>query len=227
MAHRALNQVETPERRPFPRKPLSRWWIVGGVATGALLVGGLVFLARRALAAEGPAGPAITPTSGGGKIIQHPDAPTGPSTVPTSGGPSGRGPSVFGFSQIPTGWNPEGNGIYISPNCDLVLEGKFFEPVSKGLPITGIEGETLVDTLAADPENSVYGYIDYLIITGGFREPTEIAEQVMREANALCADVPFWQRPPALAQWFDSFVARISPWVEETAFGIGFDASTS
>jgi hypothetical protein len=180
-----------------------------------LILGLLLLLGLKSSRSGGrttPTGP-VSPTGPGG---EEPGAPGGGGTTP--GAPGGR---IFGSGQTPDGWDPAGNLLYIAPDCDLVLEGERFEPRSAGaFNITAIEEATLVDTLAI-PGNSVYGYIDWLMANSPATSTEAIALQIMREANALCADLPEASWPPALAQWFASFVDRIRPWVEEPTIPFG------
>jgi hypothetical protein len=148
-----------------------------------------------------------------------------PKPKPTIPKPAPSGGRTFGTGTPPAGWNAQGNGFFISPDCDFILEGKLFEPGANASYVSAISQPTLSETLAESPDNSVYGYIDYLVDFEGYQGAEEIALQVMREGNSLCADVPIDQWPPALAAWFDSFVDRIEPWVYGATIG-EFDPDT-
>jgi len=176
---------------------------VGGFGTGELPGGGT------------KPGGGTTPKPGGGSKPK----PGGGTPKPGGTLPKPTAGRVFGTGTGPLGWDATGNGFWISPDCDLVLEGEQFEPASRGVKTIWAESEpTLAETLAK-PGNSVYGFVDYLKDYRGFQTAEEIAIEIMREANPLCADVFPDQAPAALQDWFDSFVERISEWVYVTTIG--------
>ncbi len=110
------------------------------------------------------------------------------------------------------------NKVAAGPNCGAVIEGRFFEPASLNLPIDAIEppvlDPSLQQTLDIDPQNSVYGFIDYLINVEGINDAWEITEKIMAQVGC----------PGEVLEsaWGTSLALRISPWVE-SAGGISFD----
>lgn len=110
------------------------------------------------------------------------------------------------------------NKIWANPDCTMIVEGAFFEPLTLGLPLTAIEADTLAGTLAADPENSVYGYIDYLMDTRGLQDTWEIVDAIARNVGLECVNAP----PGSLAHaWQQSLASRIAEYVEDNG-GIPF-----
>lgn len=119
-------------------------------------------------------------------------------------------------------WNAfdfAGNGLWISPDCDVVFEGETFWP--KTSSYSAIEAPTLAGVLAIEG-NSVIGYVDVLIDQQGFTDPVEIAAQILREASPLCADVDPNLWGAGLRDWFNDFVERLIPLVDESVNGIEF-----
>ena len=156
---------------------------------------------------KGPGG--VPKPKGGGKTFGDPD----PEVVYT----------------VPDDWDPV-RGIYISPDCEMVVEapgwycgssGPELETpqIFGGFSCTAIEFDNYFDTMA-EPGNGVAGYIDFLAGVGF--QPEEIAFQILSEVSPLCADLPFDMWSPGLVAWWDSFLERvIFSW--EEFHGIEFD----
>jgi hypothetical protein len=152
------------------------------------------------------------------KPTPKPKPTTKPTTKPTA--------IYWGTKREVPSWF-EDNSLWVSPDCETVMEGRLFEAYStgavlradgtigQGKTVSSIPEPTLVDTLAAAPDNGVYGFAAYLIEHEGFTDPEEIALRVLIEANALCADIPPEQWPQGLEDWFFSLVERIEPWVAD------------
>lgn len=188
--------------------------IIAGVLAGLVVFGGIAAVASAA----------------GGRT-KRPEKP-GPQTGPGGkgkifgGGGGGGGGGLFGGgggAKLPPGLPADfdfgGNDLWVSPDCEWVVEGNRFWQTNK---VNAEEAPTLEAVLAID-DNGVNGFIDYLINDQGFRSPEEITWRILQEASPLCADLDPEQWGEGLAQWFENFVARIVPYVEETTGGIGFD----
>ena len=110
------------------------------------------------------------------------------------------------------------NKVAAGPNCGAIIEGRFFEPASLNLPIDAIEppllDPSLQQTLDIDPQNSVYGFIDYLMAEEGLDNAWDITEKIMAQVGC----------PGEVLEsaWATSLADRISPWVE-AAGGIPFN----
>lgn len=144
-------------------------------------------------------------------------------------GPGGRG-SVFSAPgedvTLPDGFDFGSNKIWISPGCDVVLEGELFEP-GGSFAIAELEAPTLAQALElrtapdlATPDNSVYGFLAYLIDQGIATTPSALASRVLAEASPGCAGDPStWS--PVITAWHADFSQRIASWVSETVGAIG------
>lgn len=97
---------------------------------------------------------------------------------PVSPGPAGKG-RVFGDASGPSRWPADfdfgSNQVWISPDCDLVVEGHLFRPAVDASFVSAIEpteyagyqpGEEVVATLAVDPTNSIAGFTDWSMDRG-------------------------------------------------------------
>jgi hypothetical protein len=184
----------------------------------------------------------VTPTPGVPTEPVVPGKPT-PGTGPTGPGwkpgkPSGPGweppdpkrTYKWGTGAVPEDFDWDSNMFWISPDCDTVVEGYLFETASWQDSLNAIEAPTLMETLAAEtypgmdpPDNTVYGFIDYIMTYEGYDSAEGVALRVVQEANALCADVPMDNWPEELSEWFASFVERIGPWVDNNLGEIGFE----
>lgn len=132
---------------------------------------------------------------------------------------SGDGP----IPGLPSEFNFGGNDIFVSPDCDLVLEGDGFEPHSKGVFFySAIEGApNLAASLLLDNRsNSVYGFISDLFHQRSMQTAPEIADEIVRQIAPHCIDAD-GTIPPAIAAWRDDFRDRISLWVQEERDSIG------
>lgn len=182
--------------------------IVAGVLAGVLVFGGIAFAANAASSrAPRPDKPYKTGPGGKGRVF---------------GGGGGGGGGLFGGGGgtppgIPEDFDFGGNGLWISTDCEWVVEGNRFWQEGQ---VNAEERPTLDATLAID-DNSVLGFVDYLINDQGYQQPEEIAWKILVEASPLCADLDPEQWGEGLAQWFQNFVARLTPYVEEALGGIG------
>lgn len=144
-------------------------------------------------------------------------------------GPGGKG-SVFtapgADPAMPDGFDFTSNRIWISPACDVVLEGELFEP-GESFSIVELEAPTLAQALELKsapnlprPDNSVYGYLVYLIDNGIATTPDALASRVLAQASPACSGPPStWS--PVITAWHADFSKRIASWVAETVGAIG------
>lgn len=171
----------------------------------------------------------------------------GPSwDVPGSGGGRGKGPGgspkaigdlppwgdpAPGASYlVPDDWDPM-RGLWISPDCVMVIEGPGWYCGSSGsgesetpnlldgFLCNSEEGLSLREVMAI-PGNGAAGYIAALI--GAGHQPGEIAYAILEEASPMCAAVNASQWGPGLQAWYDALLQRvIDAWEDEQ--GIDFD----
>ncbi len=155
----------------------------------------------------------------------------GPSGAPKpapGGSTTGTPPQGASYT-IPEDWDPI-RGLWISPDCELVVEapgwycgstgaGWQTPQVYGGFSCTAIEHASYVDTMA-EPGNGVAGYVDFLIGAGW--QPEDIAWQILTEVSPMCADLPTDMWGDGLWSWYQGFVERvIISW--EDYQGIPFD----
>jgi hypothetical protein len=119
---------------------------------------------------------------------------------------------------LPADFDFAGNKIWISPDCEYVVEGNLFWPVP-GEMINAEEAETL-DAVLAIERNSVIGYVDALIARD-YTDPAVVAQQILQEVSPLCADLDPAMWGDGLRAWYENFVERLIPYLEEG--GIEFD----
>lgn len=192
--------------------------LVGGaLATAA--VGAIVFVARKA-SGKSPADKydpykrggldrpkTFKPASpkGGGKIWMNPkDYP-----------PGKKKPAP------PADWDFGGNRIWISPDCNYVVEGNRFMPLddfdinAESPTKAGATLDEALDLYGGD--NSVWGYVDYLVegndeagIKGIYNDPVHVAWHILRDAAPACNEIDaekYWG--DGLYFWFQSLLERL------------------
>lgn len=111
------------------------------------------------------------------------------------------------------------NMLYVSPDCQTIIEGPYFEPISSGLDLNAESFDNLNDTLSRSvygDRNSVYGYIDYLM-SKGENHPLDIAETILREAFNRNSPLKYPCGPGVGVgtEFIQSFASRIAQYVEE------------
>jgi hypothetical protein len=180
-------------------------------------------------------GPKLPPKDGPVKPPVKP--PVGPPKPPGGGGKvvpphkgRGFGGGKWGTGAVPASFNPNGNLLWISPDCDTVAEGAWFMPTLVQA-ITGNNIDTMDAHLAlrsppgsSDPraQNGIYGFIDYLINDQGYEQPEDVTARIFSEASPMCAAVDPSQWGPALAEWYQEFAGRVAEYVESEMTGIPF-----
>ena len=169
-------------------------WILAAVLGGLLL-------ARSSLAKGGGGSGGGGAGGGGGGGLKP------------SKGPGGKGKvwSSSGSVVFPQGFDFAGNGLYIDPTCDFVIEGNLFWPTSSQLDC--VEAASLQGVLSI-PGNSVCGFLDYLIDTEGLQQPGEIAFRILQEASPQCASVGSDMWGPGLSAWYENFLDRVIDYTE-------------
>ena len=180
------------------------------VGVGALLaLGGLASASQGG--GDGPGGPGGDDGPGGG-------GGGGGGTDPWQPGPGGKG-KVYGNGggsggEMPWGdFDFSGNGLWISPECDGVVEGALFRPKDDAFSINALEptehddyvhGRELEAVLTVDPENSVAGFIDWWM--GGRCMPSHDNP----DGNCRGPDLP--ETPSTFAAWVEShWKSRLLP----------------
>ena len=130
----------------------------------------------------------------------------------------------------PEGFDYAGNQIWISPDCGYVIEGNLFWQSDGGVIMS--DGAETVDMALAmksapdieSPDNSVLGFVEYMIEELGVRDPQDAVWEIIRQVSPLCADVdPNKDWGPGMYNWFQNFSARMVDFFEETLGAIGFD----
>jgi hypothetical protein len=119
---------------------------------------------------------------------------------------------------LPADFDFGGNKIWVSADCEFVVEGNLFWP-TPGEMINAEEAETLEAVLAIEG-NSVIGYVDVLIARD-YTDPAVVAQQILQEVSPLCADLDPAMWGEGLLAWYENFVERLIPYLEEG--GIEFD----
>lgn len=169
-----------------------------GFGIGVILLLAVALFSGSASADDRKNRPKVDPKpgpGGGGKVWR----------LPGSGG--GALPSVEEFDYA-------GNGLFIDPDCQYAIEGNRFWP-SAEFGLNAIEAPSLAQTLSI-PDNSVVGFIDYLINVEGFQQPYDVAGRILAEAAPMCASLPDDQWGDGLFAWYGSLVERITRYMEET-----------
>ena len=153
-----------------------RGWGLGTVVS----IGGLLALGGMALAKSGGSGSGDGPGgggSGGGGSGGGGSGGGSGSDDPWTPGPGGKG-QVYGSGGDPTpDWLPsdfdfDGNGLWISPDCTGVIEGRRFRPDPNADWVSAIEptewseytpgqGQEVEAVQAVDPDNSIAGFVDW------------------------------------------------------------------
>lgn len=189
---------------------------------------GLYLWGSSASAGEGEGGGPNWPEDEG-------ESGNGPNGAPESweGGEVWGEPPSGASYVVPPDWDPL-RGLWISPDCELVVEapgwfcgtggpeGMTPQPFG-GFACTAMTAETYVDAMAME-RNGVAGYVDYLVELG--MQPEEICLQILSEVSPLCADLPDDQWPDGLFAWYEGFLERVTVWWEEY-WGIDFEAEAA
>lgn len=150
-----------------------------------------------------------------------------PSKVPgRKRGPDGRGdvwrdeddlPSLPG----PADFDYAGNGIWIDGECQFVIEGDLFWPDDPRF-VVAEEAPSVSETLNLRRDNTIVGFIDYLMNEEGEDDPIEIVWRILTEVSPMCADVdPDTQWGESMRIWFNDFLDRVTAHVEEATIGFG------
>lgn len=222
MATAAVGKRRTERKRKGPL----RWLIPAGVAVVAF------FLARWAFAMPKRAkGDPDTAEDAGQKGKGESGSPK-----PAPGGvTSGRGRPGVSYV-VPEGWDPV-RGLWISPDCEYVVEGPgwYFGlclgpegyrvcdlnyrdgwPWSTdGGSLTG-NGQTMAEHLGSAEDAGALGFVANRLAEG--LQPEDVARLILEEYAPMCADVDPSMWSPALSSWYQSLVARI---VEESESELG------
>lgn len=184
------------------------------VAVGLFILIGLAFAGAR--------GSTTTIVTPGGEVTVKDEPGGGKLYTP-------KGAGGTSSTSVPAGWRWQGNQLWVSPNCDAVAEGGGFAPADK--TIAALEATTLAASMQlksapdlAHPDNSVYGFLTYLIEQEGITHAGTLATRVLDEAAPHCKPntlLPLLAYPPVLQAWHADFTQRISQRVDEIAKGIG------
>ena len=177
------------------------------------IIGGLVLLGL--LAWGGSALASTTTDAPSVPVKPFMPGPGGKGKVYVKGGGKGTLPT-----KLPEGFDFGGNGLYVSVDCDYVIEGNLFWPTGS---LSAVEAPTLEAVLAVSRDNTVVGYLDYLIDTLGYRQPEQVAWKILEEASPMCASVDPAQWGEGLQAWYETFVARVSDYMEEATLLAGDD----
>lgn len=117
-------------------------------------------------------------------------------------GSQGQG-RIYGPTEDRTKWPPDfdfgTNMIWISPDCDIVLQGRFFLPPTELSFYSAIEptenkkyvpGQEVAAVLAIDPQNTIAGYVDWAM-ENGFPTPAgAFVEWAFAQYDAAGAGTP-------------------------------------
>lgn len=182
-------------------KRKSGWGLPTAIGVGALVaLGGWASSAAAKGTGRGGPGGRETPGGGGG-------GSGGGGSDPWTTGPGGHG-RVYGGAPgggMPDGFDFAGNGLWVSPECELVLEGDAFRPGDDDDMIMAIEppefpgytpGEEVMAVLGVDPTNSIAGYLDWAMNNGFPDAPLPLVEWVATRFVASARPQP---APAAIA----------------------------
>ncbi len=159
------------------------------VGVGALLAFGGIAWASESKndpgRGKGSGGGGGGPGSGGGGGSDTPGG--GGSTDPRAPGGGGKGWIYGGGSDPASGRWPadfdfSSNALWISPDCEVVLEGDWFRPSEDGFVVNAIEptehpgyipGQEVSAVLAVMADNSIAGFVDWAM-DHGYPAPPEV-----------------------------------------------------
>jgi hypothetical protein len=185
-------------------------WLAGGIILLLAMLGG-----DKNGASDGG--------EGDGKL--PPDKDPTPSTVPSRRrGAGGRGQvwsSDAQTSSLPSAgtFDYSGNGLWIDPECGFVIEGDLFWPKKGAKSYAAIEAPTLDATLAARRDNTVLGFVDYLVDTLGYAHPENVVWEIVKQAAPMCEQVDPAQWGEAMRIWFNDFLRRVTTYMNEDTIG--------
>lgn len=182
-----------------------RPWERAALIGGAGLFGFLVFGGAASAGTGGAPGPGGSPPLGRG------------------GRRWGRPPSGATYD-VPPDWD-ELRGLWISPDCEMVVEGPGFwcglqrrsladptlEVASPGVCDASVERPTLAELWAASPTVGAVGHADFWLSNGA--QPGEVAMAIVRELAPLCSEGDPSQWSDAVAQWFNHHVERVTDYL--------------
>lgn len=128
-------------------------------------------------------------------------------------GPKGSDPDFPGFDF-------GGNGLAIDTECGAVAEGKYFLPFDWATVTTRAEeADTVAGTLAIGRDNTVLGFVDHMTDTEGVTDPLVICARILEEVSPQCAAVPDTSWGPAMRDWYNSLVRRVTDYVTQETIG--------
>ncbi len=112
------------------------------------------------------------------------------------------------------------NKLWISNDCTVVAEGRHFFPGDWATTNTRAEeASTLSATLDLGPDNTVMGFIDYLVDQEGIEDPLVVAARILEEASPQCASVTDDTWGEAMRAWYDSLVRRVTAYMTQETIG--------
>lgn len=158
--------------------------------------------------------------------------PLGPSTGPGGAKTWGTPGSAGGLTPP---FDPTGAGLFVSDDCNTVIEGAKFwpanAPIDRNPPKEGTPSGYKFDPATAqgracvvrdvrglagsqDADCTGLDYVDGMILDAGIQDPIEIAQSIARQVAPLCWDAPEVTWPEVFAAWYDSLVQRLVSYVE-------------
>lgn len=155
---------------------------------------------------------------------------------PSAGGVLVGTPPVGKTYEVPPDFDPD-RGIWVSPDCELVVEAPGFWngleskppfteltpiPASRMMPANvpafgdagdaSIEAPSIRDVWAQSQTAGAVGFVDYWVNQG--IQPEAIATRLLQEIAPMCAQVPTASWGHGLADWYDATVRRITAQAE-------------
>ena len=134
--------------------------------------------------------------------------------TPTAG-PGGAGVVYGDPSKVPDVFDFGGNHLWISPDCDVVAEARYFRP-NDDFMVSAIEpteypayvaGDEVEAVLLVDRENTIAGYIDWAMTNGLPPLPSKVREWIESRADATYGVPPI----PAAMALAAEVLRQISP----------------
>lgn len=116
--------------------------------------------------------------------------------------------------ELPEGWDPSRNSVWVDPNCEWAIEGLKFLPVWKDAHAVPYgKGGSLVEVLSysgpgmPEGDNPAWGLVDKLAEDGV--DPKTIADTIFAEAAPLCWDAGPSAWGAGVKAWYADLYERI------------------
>ena len=145
------------------------------------------------------------------------------------------GGTTWGDRRPQGDFDPLGNELWISEDCESIYEGARFWPDPPEVD-RRVEGKVfnpevalgrvcrIVDTRALPSQPygcTALDVVDSLIIDQGITDPKAIADEIMRQQAPLCFDAPVSTWPDALYSYYNDLLDRLVGYVDDKRAFLG------